>query len=110
VPSVRGLNRRQTLGFMLGAGALAASPRIVWAQGAKPSLTLATGTEPLTLDAGRVAGGADYLFFGNVFEGLYSHDIDGKLVPNGSAKSSRPTLPIFQLSSASWRSTRASRP
>lgn len=81
-PIVSGLNRRQTLGFMLaGAGVLISSPKIVWAQGAKPSLTLAIGTEPLTLDAGRVAGGADYLFFGNVFEGLYSHDIDGKLVP-----------------------------
>lgn len=79
--------RRRTLGLMLAAScALSVLPNLALAQGKKPPLTMAIGIEPLTLDAGRVAGGADYMFFGNVFEGLYSHDIDGKLVPGLAEK------------------------
>jgi len=83
------LNRRSVLGLMIAAPcALSVSTSLALAQGAgaKPTLTMAVGTEPLSLDAGRVAGGADYLFFGNVFEGLYSHGVDGALVPGLAEK------------------------
>lgn len=69
--------------LMLGAASLwavAGLPSIALAAG-KPSLTVAVGADPVNLDPHRVSGGNDYLFFGNVFEGLYGHDPAGKLVP-----------------------------
>lgn len=77
-----GITRRSTLGLMMTATvAYTSLGRAVYAQTAKPQLNLAFGAEPNGFDAGRVPGGNDYLFFANVFEGLYSHDKDGALVP-----------------------------
>ena len=48
----------------------------------KPNLIVAVGADPVNLDPHRVSGGNDYLFFGNVFEGLYGHDEAGRLGPS----------------------------
>jgi peptide/nickel transport system substrate-binding protein len=48
---------------------------------AKPSLTVAVGTDATTMDPCRIAGGNDYFFFANVFEGLYGPDEKGQPAP-----------------------------
>lgn len=81
-----GIIRRHALGFMVSAPLVTSiAGNSAFAQTRKPPLNLAFGAEPNGFDAGRVAGGNDYLFFANVFEGLYGHDKDGKLEP-GLAK------------------------
>jgi peptide/nickel transport system substrate-binding protein len=66
-----------------GAGAAALAMRgagTAHAQ-AKPPLSVAVGTDATTLDPCRIAGGNDYFFFANVFEGLYGPDEQGKPAP-----------------------------
>lgn len=41
----------------------------------------AVGVDITTADPHKIAGGGEYLFFSNVFEGLYGHDLDGRLAP-----------------------------
>ncbi len=73
------LGRRAAL--LSGAAmALAAGAAPARAQ-SKPSLTVAVGTDLNTQDPCRVAGGNDYYFFANVFEGLYGPDEEGKPAP-----------------------------
>ncbi len=48
---------------------------------AKPSLTIAAGADVLTTNPFKISVGGDYVFFANVFEGLYGHDTDGRLAP-----------------------------
>jgi hypothetical protein len=76
-----GITRRHALGFMFTAPVMmSVLGNKAFAQAGKPALNLAFGAEPNGFDAGRVPGGNDYIFFANVFEGLYGHDGDGKLV------------------------------
>ncbi len=68
----------------IGAGAAAALGGVpgAFAQGAgKPPLTVAVGTDATTMDPCRIAGGNDYFFFANVFEGLYGPDENGHSTP-----------------------------
>lgn len=48
---------------------------------AKPALSVAIGTDATTMDPCRIAGGNDYFFFANVFEGLYGPDEQGRPSP-----------------------------
>src|SRR5690606_18562884 len=41
----------------------------------------AVGWDLTTADPHKISGGSDYMFFSNVFEALYGHDLDGKLSP-----------------------------
>lgn len=50
-------------------------------QAAEKHVVLAVGSDPTTLDPDKIAGGGDYMFFSNVFESLYGHDLNGKLAP-----------------------------
>ncbi len=73
------LGRRATL--LSGAAmAMVAGAAPARAQ-SKPPLTVAIGTDLITQDPCRVAGGNDYFFFANVFEGLYGPDEEGKPAP-----------------------------
>lgn len=44
-------------------------------------VTAAVGMDVTTTDPHKISGGGEYLFFSNVFEGLYGHDLEGNLVP-----------------------------
>jgi peptide/nickel transport system substrate-binding protein len=44
-------------------------------------VTVAVGEDITTLDPHKISSGGDFQFFNHVFEGLYGHDIEGKLVP-----------------------------
>ena len=86
--TVRSLLGRRALGrraLTAGIAAAALAPGLDNTQAAaaqgKPSLVVASGTDIITLDPCRIAGGNDYLFFANVFEGLYGHDENGRLSP-----------------------------
>jgi peptide/nickel transport system substrate-binding protein len=50
----------------------------VWAQ---KVLTVAAATEVTSIDPHKISGAGDYQFFNHVFEGLYGHDNNGKLIP-----------------------------
>ncbi|MCB1742874.1 MAG: ABC transporter substrate-binding protein [Gammaproteobacteria bacterium] len=45
------------------------------------AVTAAIGIDITSTDPHKISGGGEYLFFSNVFEGLYGHDLDGNLVP-----------------------------
>lgn len=47
----------------------------------KPSLTMTTGSDFSSLDPDKYVTGQDYLLYGNMFEGLYGVDENGKLAP-----------------------------
>src|SRR3546814_16962909 len=47
----------------------------------KDHVIAAVGWDVTTIDPHKISGGSDYMFFSNVFEGLYGHDLDGKLTP-----------------------------
>ena len=73
-----GSTRRAALALaacLVAAGAARASAQ------SKPPLVVAVGADTVALDPHKVSGGNDYLFFANVFEGLYAHDEEGNLVP-----------------------------
>ncbi|MFN4089561.1 MAG: ABC transporter substrate-binding protein [Alphaproteobacteria bacterium] len=42
----------------------------------------AVGIDITTVDPHKITGGGEYMFFSNVFESLYGHDLDGKLEPH----------------------------
>lgn len=42
---------------------------------------VAIGIDITTADPHKISGGGEYMFFSNVFEGLYGHDLDGNQVP-----------------------------
>jgi peptide/nickel transport system substrate-binding protein len=81
-PSAPGIGRRAAL--LSGAGAavaMAAGAAVPARAQARPPLTVAIGTDLITQDPCRIAGGNDYFFFANVFEGLYGPDENGKPAP-----------------------------
>src|SRR5450756_2552100 len=82
LPNRPGIGRRAamrgTAGIAFAAGL--GIPAAARAQ-AKPSLTVALGSDVVSLDPDRIPGGNEYLFMANVFEGLYGHDENGKLTP-----------------------------
>jgi peptide/nickel transport system substrate-binding protein len=80
LPDRPGIGRRAAMraGMALAAGM--GLPEAARAE-AKPSLTVALGSDVVSLDPDRIPGGNEYLFMANVFEGLYGHDENGKLTP-----------------------------
>lgn len=74
------LDRRSML---VGSGVLAAGFGVAArAQApARPPLTVGVGADTTTMDPCRIAGGNDYFFFANVFEGLYGPDEKGETAP-----------------------------
>ena len=48
----------------------------------KQHAVAAVGIDITTGDPHKITGGGEYMFFSNVFESLYGHDLDGKLVPH----------------------------
>src|SRR3546814_325583 len=59
---------------LLATGSVHAAPD-------KDHVIAAVGWDVTTIDPHKISGGSDYMFFSNVFEGLYGHDLDGKLTP-----------------------------
>lgn len=74
------LGRRSML---VGSGVLAAGFGTATTAHAttKPSLTVGIGADNTTMDPCRIAGGNDYFFFANVFEGLYGPNEKGETAP-----------------------------
>lgn len=50
-------------------------------QAAGGTVTVAVGADVFTTDPHKISGGGEYLFHTQVFEGLYGHDLTGKLEP-----------------------------
>jgi peptide/nickel transport system substrate-binding protein len=46
------------------------------------TVTVAVGTDITTTDPHKISGGNEYIFFTQVFEGLYGHDLKGQLEPH----------------------------
>ncbi|MCA8927872.1 MAG: ABC transporter substrate-binding protein [Alphaproteobacteria bacterium] len=55
---------------------------LAWAPAlAETHVTAAIGIDVTSTDPHKISGGGEYLFFSNVFEGLYGHNLDGSLAP-----------------------------
>ncbi len=70
--------------WMLRAGAVAAltaSFFLALPAQAESQVTAAIGIDVTSTDPHKISGGGEYLFFSNVFEGLYGHDLKGDLAP-----------------------------
>jgi len=76
------LTRRTLFKTALATAGAAALP---WdsalAAQAKGHVIVAVGVDVATTDPHKITGGADYTLFGNVFESLCGHDLDGNLAP-----------------------------
>jgi peptide/nickel transport system substrate-binding protein len=63
------------------ATALSVSYALAAPAHAETHVTAAIGIDITSTDPHKISGGGEYLFFSNVFEGLYGHDLDGNLTP-----------------------------
>jgi len=67
---------------LLAAGMLAVAMRSGAALAQGKTVTVAVGTDISTTDPHKIAGGNEYIFHTQVFEGLYGHDLKGNLEPH----------------------------
>src|SRR5690606_22194329 len=81
-----GRRQEETMRSLLGATFAALSLIIAGSIAAHAAsdprhAVVAIGIDITTADPHKISGGGEYMFFSNVFEGLYGHDLDGNQVP-----------------------------